>query len=262
MSELLTFNYEAKLLIFDYEAELLAFSYEAEPLTFGYNTLMRILLVEDEEKLANSLKKALETESYAVDICNNGQSGYEQAATEEYDLIILDLGLPGMDGLKVAKKLRQEKLAVPILMLTARDTTKDKIIGLDSGADDYLIKPFEFEELLARIRALLRRGSSQPNLTYQVDNLTLDPNSHIVERNITEISLSGKEYALLELLMRHPHQILSKQQIIDHVWDIDTDPFSNVVDVYIGYLRNKLDKAFPKEKPLIQTVKGLGYRLG
>lgn len=223
---------------------------------------MRILLIEDEKKLALSLKKSLETESYAVDVSFDGRYGYQQAACEEYDLIILDLGLPGMDGLEVAKKLRQEKLAAPILMLTARDTIKDKIMGLDSGADDYLVKPFEFEELLARIRALLRRGSSQSDLIYQVDSLTLDPNGHTVKRGTTEISLSGKEYALLEFLIRHPRQILSKQQIIDHVWDIDTDPFSNVVDVYIGYLRNKVDRAFPKEKPLLQTIKGLGYRIG
>lgn len=223
---------------------------------------MRILLIEDEKKLAQSLKKALETESYAVDICFDGESGYQQAATEEYDLIILDLGLPKMDGLTVAKKLRGEKVTIPILMLTARDAVESKIKGLDVGADDYLVKPFKFEELLARIRAILRRSSPEPSLIYQVDNLTLDPRSHIVKRADQEISLSGKEYALLELLLRHKGQILSKQQIIDHVWDIDTDPFSNVVDVYIGYLRNKLDKAFPREAPLIYTVKGLGYRLG
>lgn len=223
---------------------------------------MRILLVEDEKKLAQSLKKALETESYAVDICFDGESSYQQAATEEYDLIILDLGLPKMDGLTVAKKLRQEKITVPILMLTARDTTEAKITGLDNGADDYLIKPFKFAELLARIRALLRRSSPQLSLIYQSDNLTLDPQSHIVKRANQEIHLSAKEYSLLEFLLRHKGQILYKQQIVDHVWDIDTDPFSNVVDVYIGYLRNKIDKAFPKETVLIYTIKGLGYRLG
>lgn len=223
---------------------------------------MRILLVEDEKKLAQSLKKALETESYAVDICFDGEAGYQQAATEEYDLIILDLGLPNMDGLTVAKKLRQEKITTQILMLTARDTTEAKITGLDSGADDYLVKPFKFAELLARIRALLRRGKQEPSLIYQSDNLTLDPQSHIVKRANQEIRLSSKEYSLLEFLLRHKGQILSKQQIIDHVWDIDTDPFSNIVDVYIGYLRRKIDKAFPKEAALIDTIKGLGYRLG
>lgn len=218
--------------------------------------------MEDEKKLAQSLKKALETESYAVDICFDGESAYQQAATEEYDLIILDLGLAKMDGLTVAKKLRQEKITTPILMLTARDTTEAKIIGLDSGADDYLIKPFKFAELVARIRALLRRGSPEPSLIYQSDNLTLDPQSHIVKRANQEIRLSSKEYSLLEFLLRHQGQILSKQQIIDHVWDIDTDPFSNIVDVYIGYLRRKIDKAFPTETALVDTIKGLGYRLG
>lgn len=223
---------------------------------------MRILLVEDEEKLANSLKKALETERYAVDVCFDGKEGYDQAAVESYDLIILDIGLPSMDGIAVCKKLRNEKVKTPILMLTARDATANKIEGLDSGADDYVVKPFKFEELLARIRALLRRGQPQSDPTLKVESLTLNPASHIVKRAENEVKLSGKEYALLEFLMRHPQKILSKTQIIEHVWDINTDPFSNVVDVYIGYLRNKIDRAFPSEEPLIYTVKGLGYRIG
>lgn len=223
---------------------------------------MRILIIEDEERLAKSLKKALEAESYAVDICFDGEEGYNTAAVEDYDLIILDIGLPTMDGVTLCKKLREEKNKTPILMLTARDAITDKIKGLDSGADDYLVKPFDFEELLARIRALIRRDKKAPSPILTVDNLTLDPASHKVMRADNEISLTAKEYALLEYLMRHPSQILSKTQIIDHVWDIDLDPFSNVVDVYIGYLRNKIDKPFQKEKPLIQTVKGLGYRIG
>ena len=223
---------------------------------------MRILLIEDEEKLANSLKKALQTQAFAVDIQNDGASGLEAAFGEEYDLIILDLGLPNLDGLEITKHLRQEKIATPILMLTARDSLKNKVEGLDIGADDYLVKPFEFEELLARIRALLRRADENKPTTFQVDNLTLDPNSHLVARGEKEISLSAKEYALLEYLIRHPSQIISKQQLIDHVWDIDLDPFSNVVDVYIGYLRTKVDRNFPNDPPLIKTIKGLGYKLG
>lgn len=223
---------------------------------------MRLLLVEDEERLAVSLKKALSADGYAVDVVHDGRKGYEQAGVEEYDLIILDLGLPGMDGLEIAKKLREEELTMPILMLTARDMVKDKIKGLDSGADDYLIKPFEYEELVARIRALLRRGPSNPETTFTVDTLTLDPASKRVARGGTEIALSPKEYALVEYLVRHHGQIISKSQLIDHVWDGELDPFSNVVDVYIGYVRVKIDKAFPKVKPLLKTVKGMGYRLG
>ncbi|MBI2020731.1 response regulator transcription factor [Candidatus Daviesbacteria bacterium] len=223
---------------------------------------MRILLVEDEEKLAQSLKKALETENFAVDLALDGKKGYDLAFGEEYDLIILDLGLPLMDGLQIAKEVRAEKVTTPILMLTARDTLKDKIAGLNTGADDYLIKPFEFEELLARIRALLRRGQKEPETVYGVDNLTLDPTSKIVKRADKEISLSAKEYALLEYLLRNKGQIISKEQLIDHVWDMELDPFSKVIDVYIGYVRNKIDKAFPDQKPLIRTIKGLGYKIG
>lgn len=223
---------------------------------------MRLLLVEDEEKLSGSLKKLLESESYAVDTASTGSTGLDLAFGEEYDLIILDVGLPEMDGFTIAQKLREEKVKTPILMLTARDTTSDKIAGLNSGADDYLVKPFNFEELLARIRALIRRTATQTTSTYTVDSLIFDPASHIVTRHGKELSLSAKEYALLEYLITHSGQIVSRTQIIDHVWDIDTDPFSNVVDVYIGYLRNKIDKAFPKEQPLIHTVKGLGYKIG
>jgi len=223
---------------------------------------MRILIVEDERKLANSLKTALQAESYAVDVSFDGEEGYENAAVNDYDLIVLDLGLPTLDGVTVCKKLREEKISIPILMLTARDTTDDKIKGLDSGADDYLVKPFKFEELLARIRALIRRGQNQTEAIYQCDNLTLNPASHLVKRAGKEINLTSREYALLEFLISHPGQILSKTQVMDHVWDMETDPFSNVVDVYIGYLRQKIDKNFSKETPLLQTTKGLGYKLG
>ena len=223
---------------------------------------MRILLVEDNEKLANSLKKSLKAESYAIDTCFDGKEAYESILIEEYDLIILDIGLPGMDGLTLCQKIREEKISTPILMLTARDAINDKITGLDKGADDYIIKPFNFEELLARIRALLRRGTGEPTLIYEVASLKLIPSSHIVTRAGKEVRLTAKEYALLEFLLRHAHQIVSKSQIIDHVWDIDIDPFSNVIDVYIGYLRKKIDKDFPKEEPLVYTIKGIGYKIG
>ena len=180
---------------------------------------------------------------------------------EEYDLIILDLGLPGIDGIELARTLRKEKITTPILMLTARDSTKNKVEGLDAGADDYIVKPFEFDELLARIRSLLRRGKTNPDTVFQIDNLILSPESKIVTRDDKQINLSAKEYALLEYMMRNSEKILTKQQIIDHVWDIDTDPFSNVIDVYIGYLRHKIDRAFPKDKPLIKTIKGMGYKI-
>lgn len=158
--------------------------------------------------------------------------------------------------------LRNDGITTPILMLTARDSVSDKTRGLDSGADDYLVKPFDFEELLARIRALLRRNAADKPLLFQIDSLELDPISKIVKRTGKEIPVSAKEYALLEYLMRNPNQILSKTQILDHVWDSATNPFTNTVDVYIGYVRKKIDKAFPKEKPLIRTVKGLGYKIG
>lgn len=223
---------------------------------------MRILLVEDEKKLANSLKISLQTESYAVDVCMDGESAYENASVNEYDLIILDIGLPKMDGITLCKTLHNDKINTPIIMLTARDTTDDKIKGLDCGADDYIVKPFNFEELLARIRAILRRGQSQPETVFSLDNLSLDPASRVVKRDGKELELTAKEYALLEYLIRHKGKIVSKSQIIEHVWDSETDPFSNVVDVYIGYLRNKIDKAYPKLNPLVYTIKGLGYRLG
>lgn len=223
---------------------------------------MRILIVEDNKKLAESLKKSLETERYAVDIAHTGQEGHELACIESYDLIVLDVSLPEMDGLTVSKRLRQEHIATPILMLTARDTVQDKIVGLDSGADDYLIKPFDFGELLARLRALLRRQQEKKSLLLQIDSLSLNPASHIVKRGEKEIELSAKEYALLEFMMRHSKQVVTKQQILDHVWGGEIDPFSNIVDVYIGYLRKKIDKAFPQEPSLMYTLKGLGYRLG
>lgn len=223
---------------------------------------MRLLIIEDEENLAKSLKKLLQIQSYAVDIAETGDQGYEMVFGEEYDLIILDLGLPGMDGFKIIEGLREEKNSTPVIMLTARDTIEDKVKGLSLGADDYLVKPFEFSELLARIQALLRRPKTVIENKLIVDNLTLDSHSKIVKRKAREINLTAKEFALLKYLMFHRGQVLTKQQLIDHVWDSDLDLFSNTVDVYIGYLRTKIDKAFPKEKSLIKTIKGMGYKIG
>lgn len=222
---------------------------------------MRLLIIEDEENLARSLKKVLQTEGYAVDIALTGDDGYEMAFGEEYDLIILDLGLPGMDGLKIIEELRKEKNSTPVIMLTARDTTEDKVKGLKYGADDYLVKPFEFDELLARIQALLRRPRNAISDKLVVGDLVLDSQTKVVKRKNHEIALTAKELSLLEYLMRHKGRVLSKQQLIDHVWDADLDLFSNTVDVYIGYLRAKIDKAYPSEKSLIKTIKGMGYKI-
>lgn len=223
---------------------------------------MRILIVEDEPKLADSLQQMLTSEHYAVDVVHDGRQGFEQAEDEEYDAIILDINLPSMDGIEVCKALRDDQVTTPILMLTARDTVKDRVAGLDVGADDYLVKPFEFEELLARVRAMLRRESVQVQEILTVDTLQLDPKAHTVSRHNKAIEVSAKEYALLEFLIRRANQVVSKSDVIDHVWGSEIDPFSNVVDVYIGYVRKKIDKAFPRQKPLLHTIKGLGYRLG
>ena len=221
---------------------------------------MRILIIEDEDMLAQSLRTGFMDEQYAVDIFTNGRLGYEQAATEEYDAIILDIMLPEMDGITICRMLREEKNHTPIIMLTARDTIEDRVEGLDCGADDYLIKPFSFEELLARIRSLIRRTTVKETLL-RVGSLTLNPVSHIVRRTNEEIVLTGKEYALLEYFMLHPNQILSREQILSHVWDYSTDLVSNTIEVLVKRLREKIDKAFPKEPPLFTTVRGIGYKI-
>ena len=223
---------------------------------------MRILVVEDEHKIANSIKKGLEQESYAADVAYTGTEGLDLASTEPYDLIILDRLLPEMDGIEIAKKLRGQKIHTPILMLTAKGQISDKVEGLDAGADDYLIKPFAFEELLARVRALARRPKESVGTTLSIDDLTLDTTSYEVARNGKMIKLSSKEYALLQYLMRHANKILTKDQIISHVWNYEADVLPNTVEVYIGYLRNKIDKQFPKKSPLIQTARGFGYKVG
>jgi DNA-binding response OmpR family regulator len=222
---------------------------------------MRILVVEDEHKIATSIKKGLEQESFAVDLAFDGKDGYDLASTEDYDLIILDRLLPHLEGVEISKKLRDQKIHTPILMLTAKGEIRDRVEGLDSGADDYLVKPFAFEELLARIRALGRRPKQTQNNVLIVEDLSLDSSSFEVKRSGKLINLSSKEFALLEYLMRHPNKILTKDQIISHVWDYDADVLPNTVEVYIGYLRGKIDKPF-KNSPLIHTIRGFGYKIG
>lgn len=218
---------------------------------------MRILIVEDEHKIANSIKKGLTQESYAVDVTYTGTDGYDLASTEDYDLIALDLLLPGMDGITICKKLRSKNIHTPILMLTAKGQTNDKVEGLDAGADDYLTKPFAFEELLARIRALVRRPRNAVGTTLKIEDVTLDTLSYDVKRAGKLIQLSSREFALLEYFMRHPNTTLTKDQIIGHVWNYDADVLPNTVEVYVGYLRNKLGKP-----EILYTIRGFGYKLG
>lgn len=220
---------------------------------------MKILLVEDEHRIAQSIKKGLEQERMAVDVAYDGIEGYDLAIDEDYDVIVLDLMLPGMNGLEICEKLRQNKKETPILILTAKGQVEDKVEGLNKGADDYLTKPFAFEELIARIKALVRRPKNIKEEILKVDELSLNINSYEVLRNKKIIRLSSKEFTLLEFLMRHPNQILSKEQIMNHVWSYETDILPNTVEVYIRNLRNKIDKGF--KYPLIQTVRGFGYKI-
>lgn len=228
-----------------------------------YNILfMRILVVEDEHRIANAIKKGLELEKYAVDVAFDGSDGYDLAAGEDYDLIILDLLLPGMDGMKFCQELRKNNNHTPILILTAKGQIQDKVKGLDSGADDYLTKPFSFEELLARIRAIIRRPKTAVSETLKVGDLSLNTNLYSVERSGNKIILTSKEFSLLEYLMRNPGRIIKKDQIIAHVWDYDADILPNTVEVYIKNLRNKIDIPFKNKQTLIHTVRGFGYRIG
>lgn len=221
---------------------------------------MRILVVEDEHKIANSVKKGLELENFAVDVVYDGASGYDYASSEEYDVIVLDLMLPGIDGLTITQKLRQKSIQTPILILTAKGQVEDKVAGLNSGADDYLVKPFAFTELLARVRALLRRPQKTQGNVLKVADLTLDTVSFEVKRGNQTLKLSSREFALLEYLMRHPGIVLTKEQIINHVWNYDADILPNTVEVFIGYLRKKMDR-ISRESPLIKTVRGFGYKI-
>ncbi|OGW84811.1 MAG: DNA-binding response regulator [Omnitrophica bacterium RIFCSPLOWO2_01_FULL_45_10] len=220
---------------------------------------MRILVIEDEKKITDFIKRGLKEEGYAVDVAYDGQEGEFLAKTNEYDLILLDLMLPKVDGLSVCKNLRASGILTPIIMLTAKSAVEDRVEGLDAGADDYLMKPFAFEELLARIRAVLRKKNTKVTNVIQVDDLTLDLVTHDVTRSGKHIELTAKEYALLEYLMRNTGSVVTRTMISEHVWDIDFDTFTNVIDVYINYLRNKIDSGF--EKKLIQTIRGRGYIL-
>lgn len=217
---------------------------------------MRILVVEDEHKIANSIKKGLEQESFAVDLAYTGNEGYDLASSESYDLIILDVMLPEMTGIEICAKLRKENIHTPILMLTAKGQVADKVEGLNSGADDYLTKPFAFEELLARVRALGRRPKNSTGSIYSISDLSLNTLSYEVKRGQKKIKLSAKEFSLLEYLMRNAGQVVSKDQIIEHVWDYDADVLPNTVEVFVGYLRNKIGKP-----DLIKTVRGFGYKI-
>lgn len=221
---------------------------------------MRILIVEDEHKIARALKKALEQESYAVDVSYDGDDGYAMATTEPYDLAIIDRMIPGdYDGIAIVKAMREAKIHTPVLFLTALTAVSDRATGLDAGADDYLVKPFALEELLARVRALLRRPTEQQSPILQIGDLTLDPVTYSVHRDEKEIHLTSKEFGLLEYLLRNPGRPLSKETIISHVWDYDADILPNTVEVYIKYLRHKIDDAF--KTPLIHTVRGFGYKI-
>ncbi len=220
---------------------------------------MRILVVEDEKKLAGFIKKGLEEEGYALDVAHDGREGLIMAQEGVYDLVILDINLPQMDGLSVLKELRRQKGKTPVLLLTVRATIEDKVLGLDTGADDYLTKPFAFQELLARIRALLRRPAAAAAPLLRVADLTLDPARRVVIRGTEKIDLSTKEFALLDYFMRNPGRVLTRTMIAEHVWDYDFDPMSNIIDVYVTYLRKKIDSG--REPKLLHTVRGVGYVL-
>jgi len=218
---------------------------------------VRLLIVEDERQIASFLERGLKEEGYAVDVVYNGNDGLDWAAAVEYDLIVLDVMLPGRDGYSVCRELRQRGVKTPVLMLTARDTVDDRVTGLDSGADDYLVKPFAFKELLARLRAITRRQGESKSVELQLADLTLNTLTHSAQRGDRRIELTAKEYALLEFLLRNPNRVLSRTQIGEHVWNLDFVPESNVVDVYIRYLRKKIDEGF--DLKLIKTMRGSGY---
>ena len=220
---------------------------------------MRVLVVEDEVKMARALRRGLEQEGYAVDTAADGEEGLFQGTENPYDAIVLDVMLPKLDGFEVCRRLRAAGRWAPVLMLTARDAVSDRIAGLDVGADDYLVKPFSFGELLARLRALLRRGPTERPTELVVGDLRLDPATHEVSRAGQQVDLSVREFALLEYLMRRAGQVVTRTSILEHVWDINYDGFSNVVDVYVGYLRKKLEQPFGR--PLVRTVRGVGYML-
>jgi len=220
---------------------------------------MRVLVVEDEARLALLLKRGLEEEGYAVDVTGDGAEALWLATEADYDAIVLDVMLPSLDGVAVTRRLRAAKRWMPVLLLTARDTIDDRVAGLDAGADDYLVKPFSFAELAARVRALVRRGRIERPTVLKVGDLRLDPARRRAWRGEVELDLSPKEFALLELFVAHPGQVLTRTRILEHVWDFAYDPASNVVDQYVGYLRRKVDRPFGRAD--LETVRGAGYRL-
>lgn len=223
---------------------------------------MRILVIEDEVKIAQAVKRGLELKGFAVDAVYDADGGLAAASDPDYDVIVLDRMLPGtMDGVTLCRRLREDGISTPVLMLTARGAIGDKVEGLNSGADDYLVKPFSFDELTARVRALLRRPKEQVGTKLQLEDLSLDTNNYEVRRGETVIKLSQKEYSLLEYLMHHAGQVITKDMIISHVWDQDADILPNTIEVYIGYLRNKIDRPFPESKQLLHTQRGFGYKL-
>jgi two-component system, OmpR family, response regulator len=220
---------------------------------------MRVLIVEDDVKMANLVRRGLQEEGIVADVAVKGEDAVGLAGATEYDAVVLDLMLPGMDGFETCRRLRSSGIWVPVLMLTARDEVEDRVRGLDEGADDYLVKPFSFSELLARLRALMRRGPVERPAVLEVGDLRLDPATHEVWRGNTPIELSPKEFSVLEVLMRRPGEVLSRFQLLEHSWDHHYEKRSNVVDVYVRYLREKVDRPFDLES--IETVRGVGYRL-
>lgn len=222
---------------------------------------MRILVVEDQTNIANNLRDGLQNEGFSVDIAETGEKAYDVASVEEFDAIVLDVMLPGMDGIEVCRRLRDEKILTPIIMVTAKDSTEDKVASLETGADDYVTKPFSFDELLARIRSLIRRSNSQTPVL-KLSNLELNPSSHIVKRSGKEISLTAKEYVMLEYFMNNIGKVLLRDQILTHVWDSNYESINNIVDVFVKRLRDKVEKPFPKETKLLKTIRGLGYKFG
>ncbi len=220
---------------------------------------MRLLIVEDDSRVASFIRRGLREENYAVDVAADGDEALFMAQTNEYDLIILDLLLPKRNGLDLLRTLRSDRSTVPVLILTAKDELQDKVAGLDAGADDYLTKPFGFEELLARVRALLRRRQDFVPTTLRAADLEMDPTHHRVTRSGQLLELTNREYALLEFFLRHPNQVVTRTTLAEHVWEQDFDPISNVIDVHVARLRRKLDDNFPKK--FLETVRGRGYLL-
>ena len=218
---------------------------------------MRVLIIEDEHKIANALKRVFQQEHYAVDVCYDGEEGLAMGTNQPYDIMIIDLGLPKKDGLQVIKELRQQSVHTPVIVLTAKGSTSEKVAGLDAGADDYILKPFAMDEVLARVRALLRRPADQQTTVLEAEDLTLNTTTYEVKRGGKVIPLTSKEFSLLEYLLRNKGRPLSKDEIIGHVWDYDADVLPNTVEVYIRYLRQKIDDPFVK--PIIHTARGFGY---